>query len=455
MVAVLPGTIADGDLATATQANQMITERVGNLRPIHTATREYTNATYDLGSATYKWKSGYFSDSIYLNTAKGIFCQTADGADNGSISFCGGGAYGDGRGSNLLVSGNEHADRGAWYLIPGLGDNAATFGYGEVRNANGDIIVQFGNYTAKTYRHVLINDNANTKNLNALTINQLASYDEIVSLKSSDVGHPMTGVTEADTFGYDKKISATLGGRGIYGLSDGDGTGLLLYGVIGSADPTDTDAAVEFYAGKWDSGTGITDLGAAERCYEFFNHAASLLTIAGNGNIGIYGSTITQMANQNTTITAYTGKNVTIEGVTFDGGELYTVAQTITTISLAVSGGTAPAYATNKLIYKQIGKTVYCWLYLDSDGGAEGNGASTLTFTLPINADDSFQSAAAVMPIGSGRYFNNATFSGITVYLTDTTTGFFYNNTTGVSLAGNDQNNATRGIHCFFYYDVA
>lgn len=113
-----------------------------------------------------------------------------------------------------------------------------------------------------------IGDTANAKVTLGLTINQAAADDEILSLKSSDVAHGVTDVTETDTYGRFLKAEATGGGLRLDGLSDADvsaGFGLILRGISGIAANTakattargivEIDAAIK-------SGTGVTVAGA-------------------------------------------------------------------------------------------------------------------------------------------------------------------------------------------------
>ena len=62
---------------------------------------------------------------------------------------------------------------------------------------------------------------ANANNCNGFTINQADTDDEILAFKSSDVGHSITGITEADTYATFKKRSASAGGLGIFGFAEG------------------------------------------------------------------------------------------------------------------------------------------------------------------------------------------------------------------------------------------
>lgn len=108
-----------------------------------------------------------------------------------------------------------------------------------------------------------------------------------VTVVDPDIAHGMTTLASTDTFGKLSAISGTVGGLDIVGLTDATQDGALrLTGVIGAADPTDTHAAVHLRGGKVD-GTGWTDLAAAETVLRLSNHEADLITVLGNGNVGI------------------------------------------------------------------------------------------------------------------------------------------------------------------------
>jgi hypothetical protein len=89
---------------------------------------------------------------------------------------------------------------------------------------------------------VHINDSANTKMTTGLTVNQGAADDEIVALKSSDVGHTSTN-TEADTYGAMKKYAAANGGLAIEGYTETE-AGICLVGVADTPNTDKADTAV-------------------------------------------------------------------------------------------------------------------------------------------------------------------------------------------------------------------
>lgn len=66
-----------------------------------------------------------------------------------------------------------------------------------------------------------VGDTSNATVTLGLTINQGAADDSILELKSSDVAHGITGITETDTYGAFRKASATAGGLQVRGISEG------------------------------------------------------------------------------------------------------------------------------------------------------------------------------------------------------------------------------------------
>ena len=83
-----------------------------------------------------------------------------------------------------------------------------------------------------------IGDVSNATVTLGLTINQGANDDAILELKSSDVSHAGTTITEADTYGKFSKWVAANGGLMITGVDDAADQGLVLRGVGTTATAT-------------------------------------------------------------------------------------------------------------------------------------------------------------------------------------------------------------------------
>jgi hypothetical protein len=110
---------------------------------------------------------------------------------------------------------------------------------------------------------LLTNGASNTFGTQGLTINQGVNDDEILSLKSSDVAHGVTAVSDTDTFGLFSKVVAANGGLMVRGLTE-DYEAIYVSGIATTADTTKSTAAkaavaIEAYL---KNGTGTTSLGA-------------------------------------------------------------------------------------------------------------------------------------------------------------------------------------------------
>lgn len=165
----------------------------------------------------------------------------------------------------ILVGGTSGGDPYIYLQVTGGADWALG-----IDNSDSDIFkitagatVGANTFAINTAGAVFINDNSNAGTTVGLTINQAASDDEILSLKSSDVAHGMTSQTETDTFGYMAKFSATAGGLFIRGLSEVS-NGLTLEGDHTTDDTTKGNAAVGAVQiiGALKSGSSITSIGA-------------------------------------------------------------------------------------------------------------------------------------------------------------------------------------------------
>jgi hypothetical protein len=110
---------------------------------------------------------------------------------------------------------------------------------------------------------VFVNDDANAKMTQGVTINQGANDNEALALKSSDVAHGITDYTETDTYGAISKVVADTGGLKLGGFSEGE-TALQVdafYTTDDTGKTTAADGAVVLQALK-KSGTAFGSPGA-------------------------------------------------------------------------------------------------------------------------------------------------------------------------------------------------
>jgi len=131
------------------------------------------------------------------------------------------------------------------------------------------------NFRISQVGKTLINDSANANSTIGITINQGANDDEILTLKSSDVAHGATGLSETDTYGFMRKVEGTAGGLDLWGFKDSGGIAGLALRVRGFlAENADTT--------KSTSGRGIIEIMGNET-----SGSTTSDTVA-NGNVVVF-----------------------------------------------------------------------------------------------------------------------------------------------------------------------
>ena len=100
-----------------------------------------------------------------------------------------------------------------------------------------------------------INESANTNMTVGLTINQGANDNHILTFKSSDVAHGLTGNAETDTYSFIRKRNADGGGINFYAINENDGSTQVLQ-IIALGGTASTVKSTKGY--------GKISLGAAE-----------------------------------------------------------------------------------------------------------------------------------------------------------------------------------------------
>jgi hypothetical protein len=135
------------------------------------------------------------------------------------------------------------------------------------------------------------NETANTFQTIGMTLNQGANSDEILTLKSSSVGHGITDDTEADTFGAFAKVESTSGGMGIIGYKDADGVAgaaLAPIGRLGEAADTTKSAAgygVIHAIAQVISGASIGSVGADGNLFSIVNNTSTKFLFDAEGEM--------------------------------------------------------------------------------------------------------------------------------------------------------------------------
>jgi hypothetical protein len=144
---------------------------------------------------------------------------------------------------------------------------------GDAKTLNNNFEVQ-GELTVDDM--IWVNESANVKMTNGITINQAGNDDEIISLKSStDIAHGLTSITETDTYAMFKKAHATEGGLNLTAINTNE-RALILLGIAKTPDTTHSTAGVGICQVRSydDNGGTSTDNPAAN---------ANLFTVNGAG----------------------------------------------------------------------------------------------------------------------------------------------------------------------------
>ncbi|MFA5076745.1 MAG: tail fiber domain-containing protein, partial [Patescibacteria group bacterium] len=112
------------------------------------------------------------------------------------------------------------------------------------------------------------------------------------ALSDPDVNQPITVLARADTYLALGAISgASYGGGAMVGMTDDDGgsalAALALVGAHGVTDPSDSSPAVFIQALKSDGDTSYQAVGASEEVLQIKNSTTNLITVLGDGKMGI------------------------------------------------------------------------------------------------------------------------------------------------------------------------
>lgn len=200
------------------------------------------------------------------------------------------------------ISGDLTFSKAAAEIVPGATSIAFR---NNADDANNLIITNAGVATVRagfilTAGIAYIGDNANASMTQGLTINTGGSDDEALALKSSDVGHGMTGLAETDTYAKFWKTQAAAGGLRLTGLKDADGVaGLAVYldGALGeAADTTHTAAGVAIVQANavvTDGGTGVTGAAANSNLFAVSNNDSTRFIVDAEGDLFADGSDVT------------------------------------------------------------------------------------------------------------------------------------------------------------------
>lgn len=118
-------------------------------------------------------------------------------------------------------------------------------------------------------------------------VSKLDVMDGDISLTYTGMAHGITSWAPTNAFGAIQNYGS-LGGLELTGISTTASVpGTTIDGIIGVLNPTDTTAAIHLRAGKKGTGTDAAALGNAETVFKLTNYTTDLVTVLGNGSVGI------------------------------------------------------------------------------------------------------------------------------------------------------------------------
>ena len=196
-----------------------------------------------------------------------------------------------------------------------IGDSNGSETGGKLYYSNNDDSWQFYNggstnsLNITSGGNVLIGDTANANTTIGLTINQGANDNEAFALKSSDVAHGMTDLTETDTYFSLAKASASQGGVNAQAFSDNTEYAWYMQGAtLASANTA-----------KSTSGVGVITMASATKT------GTNRTTVTSDGNLVV-------MKNDSLTRFIFDGEgsgHADVEWTTYSDGRLKTDRETI------------------------------------------------------------------------------------------------------------------------------
>ncbi|RMH14771.1 MAG: hypothetical protein D6698_12310, partial [Gammaproteobacteria bacterium] len=111
--------------------------------------------------------------------------------------------------------------------------------------------------------------------------------DGKIIFKDNNIAHGLTDIVATDTNAQITTNSNANGGIQILGVTDADLTSAIdLYGILGITDPTDPTPAITLNGAKKNT-TNVQSLANAETVFQIQNNTSPLLSVLGDGSVGI------------------------------------------------------------------------------------------------------------------------------------------------------------------------
>lgn len=161
----------------------------------------------------------------------------------------------------------------------------------------------------------------NTKNTAGLTINQGGADDAALSIKSSDVAHGMTTLSETDTFFEFAKSVPGSGGVDIVGYSE-DAIGLSFVARVTNGNTVKTTSAAAPFQlqGAKKTGTTVGALGANENIFAVYDGSSARLVFDVEGDMFINGSAVSDKVGGGVWYLNDTSNAKSTQGLTLNQG---------------------------------------------------------------------------------------------------------------------------------------
>lgn len=285
----IAGGPVEGANATITNAHGLLIQAGA----VGTAAASYGLTVNAQTGATANYAAAFLGGNVGIGTTgpdRFLHAEVSDAVTN-AVTYAqrlshitsGAAVAGFGTGIEFELEENDASNRVAAFITADWEDA------GETASADGRL--NFGVMTADAAAVTAMSIwNGNVGVGTTLAQGRLDARDGTLVLTDTDVAHGMSVVFPSSPNIYARfgPAHATAGGLAIFGVSDTDNGAVEVYGVIGTANPTDTIPAISLLGAKKDGvGTNWQALGDLETVFQINNLGTPLFTVLGAGHFGI------------------------------------------------------------------------------------------------------------------------------------------------------------------------
>jgi len=231
---------------------------------------------YD-GSDTILLTSVAGTGGLGIGTAPDLMIQ-----DGVHIKTGDSGAAANANGDELIIEGSANSGISILSGASNVGritfnssDTSSEGAIAYVHGTTDTLVFNSGDPTAESMRmggtSIWMSDTSNANMTGGLTINQLTADNEIFAVKSSDVAHGRTSITETDTYCFMKKLNGDYGG--------------LNFGVMADDIALATVARFDVVGGQASTGKSTTDFGMWDFRAQEHDGSNNPANVTANGNV--------------------------------------------------------------------------------------------------------------------------------------------------------------------------